>query len=377
VARVFVTETYGRIQRKNLFIFGHQRRRRKFVTVATVLAFTVLALDPGVVFSPVASGPRDPPMSTRMAILAELRYPTRWYSKLFTAALAIIFFGLLSTAAISAFLVYRVVAPPRSQPGISSSDFPGHPDTVTFTVPGMGSREGWFFPGFRGAPTIILCHGYTSNRGMLLTLASALQDHQYNVFLFDFAGHGSSGGYTTLGFRESQELRAAIDTLAQRNDVDPSRYGLWGTNLGAYAAIAEAETDRRVRAIVVDSVYDEPSQLVKMQIDRTGLGALPMVARWSYFGFRWLNYSYRKTPPLSEQMSRLQDVPKLFIQVLDEPRLAEVTQEMFVHAPEPREQAILPHGDYGNMLDDDKHAYETRIVNFFLLRLPPSARVIR
>jgi hypothetical protein len=29
------------------------------------------------------------------------------------------------------------------------------------------------------------------------------------------------------------------------------------------------------------------------------------------------------------------------------------------------------------MLDDDKHAYETRIVNFFLLRLSPSGRVIR
>lgn len=321
--------------------------------------------------------PREPPMSTRTLILAELRYPTRWYSKLFTAALAIIFFGLLSTAAISAFLVYRLVVPPRSRPSINSSDFPGRPDTVTFTVPALGSREGWFFPGFRGAPTIVLCHGYTSNRGMLLTLASALQDHQYNVFLFDFAGHGSSGGYTTLGYREPEELRAAIDTLAQRTDVDPNSYGLWGTNLGAYTAISEAETDRRVKAIVVDSIYDEPPQMVKMQINRTGLGALPMVARWAHFGFRWLNYPYRQTPPLSQRMAHLQGIPKLFIQVLDEPRLAEVTQEMFVQAPEPREQAILPHGDYGNMLDDDKHAYETRIVNFFLLRLPPSRVALR
>jgi uncharacterized protein len=316
-------------------------------------------------------------MATRMAILAELRYPTKWYSKLFTATLAVIFFGLLSTAVISGFLVYRLVEPPRSRPSIASSDFPGHPDTVNFEVPGIGSREGWFFPGFRGAPTIILCHGYTSNRGMLLTLASALQDHQYNVFLFDFAGHGSSPGYTTLGFRESQELRAAIDILSQRNDVDPTRYGVWGANLGAYTAIAEAEKDRRIRAIVVDSIYDEPSQMVEMQINRTGLGALPMVARWSYLGFRWLNYPYRQTPPISRQISALDGVPKLFIHVLDEPRLAELTQEMFIRAPEPRDEAVLPHGDYGNMLDDDKHAYETRIVNFFLLRLPPAIRVVR
>jgi pimeloyl-ACP methyl ester carboxylesterase len=221
-----------------------------------------------------------------------------------------------------------------------------------------------------------VCHGYTSNRGMLLTLASSLQDHQYNVFLFDFAGHGSSSGYTTLGFRESQELRAALDTLSQRTDVDPTRYGVWGTNLGAYAAIAAAETDRRIRAIVVDSIYDDPSQMVNMQINRTGLGGLPMVGRWAHFGFRWLNYPYRRTPPISGQMASLEGVPKLFIQVLDEPRLAEMTQEMFEHAPEPREQAILPHGDYGNMLDEDKHAYETRIINFFLLRLPPSQPLV-
>ena len=47
-----------------------------------------------------------------------------------------------------------------------------------------------------------------------------------------------------------QELRAAISVVAERNDVDHSRFGLWGTNIGAYAAIAVAESDPRVRALV-------------------------------------------------------------------------------------------------------------------------------
>src|SRR5713226_1308041 len=127
----------------------------------------------------------------RMSILSELRYPTKWYAKLLTAAVAFVFFAILSTAAVSGFLVYRIVSPPRTKSDINTRDFPGHPNAVSFTVPRAGSREGWFFPGLRGAPTIVLCHGYQSSRGVLLTLASALQDHQYNVFLFDFAGHGS------------------------------------------------------------------------------------------------------------------------------------------------------------------------------------------
>jgi len=54
---------------------------------------------------------------------------------------------------------------------------------------------------------------------------------------------------TTFGYRESDEVRAAIDTLATRNDVDAARFGLWGYNLGAYAALARGgEGSSRARA---------------------------------------------------------------------------------------------------------------------------------
>lgn len=311
-----------------------------------------------------------------MNIISELRYPTKWYTKLLTAAVAFVFFAMLSTAAVSGFLVYRIVSPPRAKSDINTRDFPGHPETVSFSVPGIGSREGWFFPGLRGAPTIILCHGYQSNRGVLLTLASALQDHQYNVFLFDFGGHGSSQGISSLGFREAKEVRAAVDTLAKRDDVDPSLFGLWGANMGAYAVLAEAENDKRVHAIVADSAYNEPSQMVSLLIKRTGLSVLPFMVRWAQFGFKWVNYDDRQTPPLSQNMKNLGGVPKLFLQALDEQALAETTQDMFLLAPEPREQAALARGDYGSMLDDDKRNYENRIVSFFLLRLSPTRQPV-
>src|SRR5271169_5398015 len=156
-----------------------------------------------------------------MANLSELRSPMRWYIKLLSAVLALVFFAVLATLAIAGFLVYRIVKPQRTSSEINLQSFPGRPDAVEFTVPGRGTREGYFFPGLRGAPTIILCHGYESSRGELLTLVSALQDHQYNVFVFDFAGHGASPGTTSFGYREADELRTAIDTLAARNDVDP------------------------------------------------------------------------------------------------------------------------------------------------------------
>ncbi len=313
-----------------------------------------------------------------MQILYELRYPTRWYTKLLMALLALVFFAVLATMAIAGFLVYRIVKPQRTSSEINMESFPGRPEVLGFEVPGgLGKREGWFFPGLRGAPTIILCHGYESSRGELLTLEAALQDHQYNVFVFDFAAHGGNPGITTLGYREADEVRAAVDVLAARPDLDATRFGLWGYNLGAYAVLREAESDKRIRALVLDSVYDEPKQMVKVGVERNGLGGFPFMVRAAEFSFEYLNYTHHDDPPLSKKLSTLAGVPTLYIQALDDPELAEITRQMFLKASEPREQAIIPHGNFVSMNDDEKRTYENRVVSFFLLRLPATGMAVR
>lgn len=305
-----------------------------------------------------------------MHFLFELRYPTRWYTKLLTALLALLFFAVLAITSIAGFLVYRIVKPQRSSSEINMASFPGRPEIVQFEVPQIGTREGWFFPGLRGAPTIVLCHGYESSKGELLTLVSALQDHQYNVFVFDFAAHGANAGITTFGYKEADELRTAVDMLATRNDVDPTRFGFWGYNLGAYAALREAESDKRVRALVLDSVYDQPDQMVKVGVERNGLGTFPFMVRAAELSFGYLNNTHRQDPPLSNKLMVLNGVPTLFIQALDDPELAAITRQMFLKAPEPRDQAIIPHGNFVGLGDEDKRTYENRVVSFFLLRLP-------
>jgi len=311
-----------------------------------------------------------------MSIIDELRYPRRWYTKLLIIILALIFFALLATVVISAVLTYWIVKPQRSSSQINLNTFPGRPDEVTFTVPGLGERHGWFFPGLVGAPTIILLHGYESSRGELLTLVSALQDHQYNAFVFDFAAHGANGGITTFGYREADEVRAAIDTLAQRKDVDPARFGIWGYNLGAYAGLREAEKDPRVRALVLDSVYDYPKQMVKIGVEKTGVGGFPMMVKSAQTCFEWLNYAYKDDPPLSAKLKATTGVPALYIQASDDPELAAITRQMFLKAPEPREQAIIAHGNFVNLADDEKRDYENRVVSFFLARLPVSQAAV-
>ncbi|MGB6430032.1 MAG: alpha/beta fold hydrolase [Candidatus Acidiferrales bacterium] len=312
-----------------------------------------------------------------MGFISEIQYPTRWYSKLLAAVLALAFFWFVATLAISGFILYRIVSPAPSQTNLDFSNFPGHPEDMTYQVRGEGSRDGWFFPGRENAPTIVLCPGYQQNRGELLTLASALQYHEYNVFLFDFSGQGTSPGRSLLGYRETVELKAVIDALAQRDDVDRSHFGLWGTNMGGYAAMAEAESDPRVAAFAVESVYDRPEEELDLLVSRSGLGAMPLITRATHWDFDLLARDYRGTPPLSTGLGRLADVPKLYIEAADEPELSESTHDLFVNSPDPSQEAVIARGNYVSMLDDDKHSYENRLVSFFLTNLPPASRAHR
>jgi hypothetical protein len=101
------------------------------------------------------------------------------------------------------------------------------------------------------------------------------------------------------------------------------------------------------------------------------------MVRSAEFSFEYLNYAHRNDSPLSKKLSTLAGVPTLYLQALDDPELSDATREMFLKAPEPREQAIMPHGNFVSMNDDEKRTYENRVVTFFLARLPAVGKPIR
>jgi pimeloyl-ACP methyl ester carboxylesterase len=308
-----------------------------------------------------------------MAVLSELRYPTTRLAKVFSGLLAIILFAIVAVGTISGFLLYQVLKPARSPAMFDLNVMMGHPTTFSFTPPGGNQQDGWFFPGLRGAPTVIVSHGYLSQRGDVLTLAAALQQHEFNAFVFDYAGHGSSPGPTTLGFREAGQLQAAVQALSGRDDVDPQHFGLWGVDMGAYASLAVATADKRVAALVVDSVYDKPQDLLQIEVGNSGLSALPFIAEFCDFGFRMLNYQYRERLPLSVRLGTTRGIPKLFIRSDDKPVLAQDTAAIFAKAPDPKqmtEQSV----SYRDMSDEDRRNYENEVANFFAQYLPLQSR---
>ena len=99
------------------------------------------------------------------------------------------------------------------------------------------------------------------------------------------------------------------------------------------------------------------------------------MVRSAEVSFDLLNLPFRNQLPVSSRLNALLNVPILFIQASDDPELSGITRDMFLKAPEPREQAIIGHGNFVSMNDEDKRSYETRVVTFFLTRLPATGNL--
>lgn len=312
-----------------------------------------------------------------MDLLEELRDPSSSIRGALTLLLLLAVLLALVCACIAGYLDYRMLHPPRNRAAITQEDLLQHVTNVQFTLPGYGARDGWFFPGLRGAPVLILCHGYKWQRSDVLTLATTLEENQYNVFLFDFSGHGKSQGSTTMGPREATEVLTAIAVMAQRTDVDQTKIGLWGADVGAYAALAAAAADRRVAGVVAESVYDNPLDFFNAELDRDGYASLPIIGWMSQWGFRLAELPYRGQPPLSARLAALGKIPKLFIALRENRLLAETTLRLFAAAPEPREQWVMPQAGYLTMTNDEKRTYDNAVLSFFLRTLPPVPSISR
>ncbi len=141
---------------------------------------------------------------------------------------------------------------------------------------------GWYIPAGSGADpsasTVVLAHGWGSNKSAMLERASILHD-AYNLLLFDFRNHGqSSDAPTTQGVREASELRAMLDWLER--EKAPGSIAVLGVSMGAATALAEADRDDRVDAVIAESTHATLANAAQARLDRAGY-PLSMPGSWA------------------------------------------------------------------------------------------------
>jgi esterase/lipase len=240
--------------------------------------------------------------------------------------------------------------------------------SLSFTDRFGGEHEGWLLRGLRGAPVIILSHGYDSNRADLLSLGTILRDNHFNVYIFNFHGPKAKEAYSNLGPRQASDLMSAIETVTKQPWVNPNRIGLFGTSVGGYASLVAAESNPKVKALVVDTTYATPEQMFDTQVDRMlgGSSGLFRVLTEAEFHLTTLG---KDSFPMLANLPKLAGVHKLFISGRDDPPLAAMTEEIYNQAPQPKRLLVLEHSQAGLASEGEKKEYEDQVLNFFLQNL--------
>lgn len=122
---------------------------------------------------------------------------------------------------------------------------------------------GWFIPA-RGTTTpeqrrthaiILHVHGNAGNILSHAYFTEHLPPAGFNVFIFDFRGYGQSEG--SAHHREDliADTSAALDVLLQRDDVAPTRIGMYGQSLGGAIALNVMADRPEIRCAVFESSF--------------------------------------------------------------------------------------------------------------------------
>ena len=171
------------------------------------------------------------------------------------------------------------------------------------TWPGKdGSQSrGWLLRGTPGAPAVILLHPYGADRSWLLNLGVKLNETtNFTVLWPDLSGHGQLAARkaTTFGSREADDTTAAVEFLGslktpQGQKIVGDQIGIYGVELGSYAALITASRDTGVRSLALDSVPASPDDLVTSVVkERTGFDSrlLNLMARSGMRLYLWGSY---------------------------------------------------------------------------------------
>jgi pimeloyl-ACP methyl ester carboxylesterase len=116
-------------------------------------------------------------------------------------------------------------------------------------------------PAARG--TIILCHGYRHSKEQMARYISLFPS--MNILLFDFRAFGESGGsFSSIGYYESRDVRAAVAYVHSVIPPDQRRPVIaLGVSMGAAAVLkAAAECSEGLDGLIVDSPYASLPEIV-------------------------------------------------------------------------------------------------------------------
>jgi len=180
--------------------------------------------------------------------------------KLILVVILLITLTALIISIISIKTAMTLTKPERSELPVFSANIVPEYDSISFRdINNEVTLKGWFFSSPESNKTIILAHGYGSNRLPFgedtIGLIKSFLNEGYNLMTFDFRNSGESeGDVTSVGYFEKSDLLGAIEYAKKRGSDE---IVLLGFSMGASTAILAAAESQDVDAVIADSPFSD------------------------------------------------------------------------------------------------------------------------
>lgn len=285
-------------------------------------------------------------------------------------------------------IVYGVVHPPRRAYLVTPEAFRQISGPVlkvtdeTWTNRDGTTARGWLLRGDESAPAVVFLHRYGADRSWLFNLGVKLNEAAGLTILWpDQRGHGLSPpvSSTTFGAKESEDLLSSLDFLRRQKTSSGkrligNRIGLYGVELGGYAALRAAPEENEVTALVLDSIPSGPDELLRAAVhynydlDNNLLQYLTRVGTRVYLLGKYTSNSS------CELARRLTSQRVLLLSGPDAEYLRASTESLapcFPNTTNPEVKTDLPLTGYrlASATGEQGEGYDRRVIDFFYRNL--------
>jgi pimeloyl-ACP methyl ester carboxylesterase len=148
------------------------------------------------------------------------------------------------------------------------SDLRASRDEIAVEAPDRILLRGWkVHPRHPNGDWVLLLHGRSHNRAVMMPYAEFLLAAGFGVVMMDARAHGASdGSMSTYGYLETSDIRTIVDALEASEHV--SRLFALGESMGAAVALESAALEPRIDGVIAEGAF---RNLHEVTFDYAGL----------------------------------------------------------------------------------------------------------
>jgi hypothetical protein len=267
--------------------------------------------------------------------------------------------GLLGLLSVSAPIAMSYGFTHITRAEVPAADLRTAYEDVTLTTADGLKLAGWYIPSRNGAAVMVYPGRKTAQKH-----ARYLSSRGYGVLLVDRRGEGDSEGEPhTFGWTFDEDIKAGVEFLEQRSDVEPGRIGGLGLSVGGEMMLQTAADTKGLAAVVSDGAGARV--MSEEMADISGFDRILGAPLYAVKTAATAVFSNRNPPSnLVDYIARIGPRPIMLIHAA-KGEVDNKTPEYLAAATGPAEDWEVPKGGHTQGIHTMPEEYGRRVAGFF------------